>query len=146
MRQRSFTINTFSGFWGSFPSSVFHFILLLPWLKGIKPCPQPYSLQWNTHTHRQTIAHVTVALATLITMKHRQTSNQTPSFNPVVLNRHRSHGGMYRNTSRVISSEGEGSAPTPTTIHYHVTSHAFFRPQWISQTSPILLIINIILF
>lgn len=48
--QASQLLSFFSGL-TSFPSSVFHFILLLPWLKGIKPCPQPYSLQSNTHTH-----------------------------------------------------------------------------------------------
>lgn len=60
---------SFSGL-TSFPLLVFYFILLLPWLKGIKPCPQPYSLQWNTHK----FTRVTVSSAVLSTMEHRQTN------------------------------------------------------------------------
>lgn len=70
----------------SFPSSLFHFILLLPWLKGIKPCPQPCS----SHT----FAHVAACLCDLSytdyneTHTDKQTSNQTPAFNPFVLTNH----------------------------------------------------------
>lgn len=90
----------------SFPSSVFHVILLLPWLKGIKPCPQPYSLQWNTHTH---IHPCQCGLCyTHYNEGHtdKQISNQTPDFNPVVLNEPQGYGDTHTNTQSLRHSEG----------------------------------------